>query len=64
MNEITNRYVASVMPPESTVYQGWAPCIRWCEEHLGNYRGWWYLSEGVFEFKHERDLTLFLLKWA
>ena len=63
MNEIHNRYVASVMAPEMR-YQGWAPCIRWCEENLDNYRGWWYVSEGVFEFVDEADYLMFVLRWS
>jgi len=70
-NELTNWYVASVMPPVdhrvSPTYQGWRPCIEWCESTFGeismdNYR-WRFISEGVFEFKHEQDLTAFLLRW-
>jgi hypothetical protein len=71
MNEIHKRYVASVMAPTMSAdpvsghrYQGWAPCIRWCEEHLDNYRGWWYVSEGVFEFEDEADHLMFVLRWA
>jgi hypothetical protein len=64
MNEIHKRYVASIMPPSVTPYQGWSPCIRWCEEHLDNYRGWWYVSEGVFEFVNEQDYLMFMLRWA
>jgi hypothetical protein len=57
MNEIHNRYVANVQLPVE-------PCIRWCEEHLDNYRGWWYVSEGVFEFNNEQDYLMFMLRWA
>jgi hypothetical protein len=74
-NELNNWHVASVMPPaigqvskQSHVYYGWTPCIEWCEQTFGeitmdNFR-WRFISEGVFEFKHEQDLTAFLLKWA
>lgn len=57
MNEIHNRYVANVKSPVE-------PCIRWCEEHLGNYRGWFYVSEGIFEFNSEKDYLMFLLRWS
>jgi hypothetical protein len=68
MNEIHNRYVASVqapstiVPPRGQVYQGWTPCMKWCEQHLGE--GWWYISEGVFEFNNEQDYLMFMLRWA
>jgi hypothetical protein len=71
MNEIHKRYVASVVAPEMPSdpvsghrYQGWSPCIRWCEQHLDDYRGWFYVSEGVFEFNDERDYLMFLLRWG
>lgn len=73
-NDLTQWYVASVMPPvDETVngkyrYQGWVPCINWCEHAFGeitmdNYR-WRFISEGVFEFREEQDYIMFLLKWA
>lgn len=62
MNEIHNRYVASVMPPAVTPYQGWTPCIKWCEQNIGE--GWWYIGEGVFEFCLDSDYMLFMLKWS
>jgi len=66
MNEIHKRHVASVPLPatQDTQDRSWAPCIRWCEEHLNNYRGWWYVSEGVFEFVDEQDHLMFMLRWA
>lgn len=72
MNEIHSRYVASVQSPElqhdpinGHRYQGWSPCIRWCEEQFGEDRGgWWYISEGVFEFVNEQDHLLFMLRWG
>ncbi len=33
----------------------------WCIEHIGYHARTAY---NRFEFKHEKDLTLFLLKWA
>jgi hypothetical protein len=63
MNEIHNRYVASIMPPKTEIYQGWSPCIDWCEENFGD-RGWWYLTEGAFEFNNERDYLMFMLRWG
>lgn len=69
MNEIHNRYVASVESPvmqhdpvNGHRYQGWTPCMKWCEQHLGE--GWWYISEGVFEFNNEKDYTWFMLRWG
>ena len=69
MNEIRDRYVASVQSPTMQYdpvnghrYQGWLPCIRWCEEHIVD--GWWYMTEGVFEFVDEADRTMFMLRWA
>ena len=62
MNEITGRYVASIMPPELTPYQGWSPCMRWCEEQIVD--GWWYIGEGVFEFVGEADHLMFMLRWS
>jgi hypothetical protein len=68
MNEIHSRYVASVpapsttVPPRGQVYQGWTPCIEWCEKQIVD--GWWYLGEGVFEFVDEADCTWFMLRWA
>lgn len=68
-NSISNRHVASVMAPIDDViskhrYQGWKPCIDWCEKQWGNQGGWWYIGEGVFEFIEERDYTWFMLRWS
>ena len=62
MNEIHERYVASIMPPKVTPYQGWKPCMEWCEEQI--VEGWWYIGEGVFEFVDEQDHLMFMLRWA
>jgi hypothetical protein len=65
MNEIHNRYVASVQAPNTHPgYGGWKPCMDWCEERWGNHGGWWYIGEGVFEFNDERDYLMFLLRWG
>jgi hypothetical protein len=75
-NNLNGWYVASVMPPNTTVpprgevYQGWRPCIIWCTKTFGDMRPydspdrWRFVSEGVFEFREEQDCTLFLLKWS
>jgi hypothetical protein len=75
-NSLNRWHVASVMPPVDITfdgkyrYQGWIPCIEWCEQTFGDMCSsdrparWRFVSEGVFEFKHERDLTAFLLKWT
>jgi hypothetical protein len=66
MNEIHKRYVASVMAPTTgdghVAYRGWTPCIEWCEKNIGD--GWWYSSEGVFEFVDESYYVMFMLRWA
>ena len=72
-NAFNGWYVASVAAPvvdriSKHVYQGWRPCIEWCEQTFGdmtmvNYR-WRFISEGIFEFKHEQDYAMFLLRWS
>lgn len=62
MNEITNRYVASITAPKIAKNSGWLPCMTWCEEHFSD--GWWYIGEGVFEFVNEADYLMFMLRWA
>ena len=45
-------------------YNGAAPfneIMLWCEEHFG--RDWIWSFETIF-FKHERDMVMFLLRWA
>lgn len=45
-------------------YNGVAPfddVLDWCEEHLGN--DWIWNFETIY-FKHERDRTAFMLRWA
>jgi hypothetical protein len=61
-------HVASIEAPiVETVskhrYQGWRPCVEWCEEHFPT-GGWRYDGEGVFKFLHAEDLTLFMLRWS
>lgn len=73
-NDLSGWHVASIMPPvDETIngkyrYQGWMPCIDWCEKTFGemtmdNYV-WRFIGEGVFEFRDEKMLLLFLLRWA
>ena len=62
MNEINTRFVASIRAPEVQPYQGWRPCIVWCELHLKD--GWWFLGDGVFEFINEQDYLMFMLRWS
>jgi hypothetical protein len=69
MNEITNRYVANIMAPTMSSdpitghrYQGWKPCMDWCETQIVD--GWWYIGEGVFEFVDEADHLMFMLRWG
>ena len=61
--------IASIMAPEMKSdpvsghrYQGWSPCMRWCEEFCEG--RWLYLTEGVFEFDLASDYTLFMLRWS
>jgi hypothetical protein len=61
--------VASVMAPvvgsdpiSGHRYQGWTPCIKWCDEHCEG--PWLFVSEGVFEFEWDSDYVLFMLRWA
>ena len=43
-------------------YQGWTPCIEWCD---ANCEGpWLFVSEGVFEFEWDTDYMLFMLRWS
>ena len=73
-NELNGWIVASVPAPQMPdgSYQGWTPCMDWCRKTFGTastpnlYIGnnWRFNSKGIFEFKHEQDLTAFLLKWA
>jgi len=70
-NSLSGWYVASITPPvngcvSKHVYVGWTPCIDWCKEQFGNNAidGWRFIGEGVFEFRDEKMLTLFLLRWA
>ena len=62
MNEIETRFVASVPAPDIRPYQGWSPCIVWCDNHLKD--GWWFLGDGVFEFLNEQDYLMFVLRWS
>jgi len=63
MNEMHNRYVAGVTAPKMSTYQGWSPCIVWCQQQFGD-RGWWFLGEGVFEFVNKQDHLMFMLRWS
>jgi len=72
-NKFSGWYIASVVSPvyNVTLYQGWRPCVEWCEKTFGggigataSGPGWRFVGEGVFEFKTEQDRTLFLLKWS
>lgn len=63
MNEINNRHVASILQPAvNGAYQGWTPCMQWCEQQIVD--GWWYIGEGVFEFVDEGDHLMFMLRWS
>lgn len=61
--------IASIMPPVMQAdpvsghrYQGWKPCIEWCDKYCEG--PWLFVSEGVFEFEWDTDYTLFMLRWA
>ena len=62
MNEIETRFIASVRAPDVKPYQGWSPCIVWCDSHLKD--GWWFIGDGVFEFIREQDYLMFVLRWS
>jgi hypothetical protein len=62
MNEIETRFVASVPAPDRTPYQGWSPCIVWCDNHLTD--GWWFIGDGAFEFINKQDYLMFMLRWS
>jgi hypothetical protein len=71
INSITDRHVASISAPiigfdpiNGHRYQGWKPCIEWCEQQWGNRGSWFFIGEGVFEFNDERDYLMFLLRWG
>jgi hypothetical protein len=54
--------IVSVSAPERPVYQGWTPCMEWCQDNcLGR---WQYDTEGVFRFDLDSDATAFMLKWS
>ena len=76
-NSVSGWHVASIIPPvDVTVngkyrYQGWLPCMEWCSKQFGggigataSGPGWQFVGEGVFEFREEKMLVLFLLKWG
>ena len=71
-NSVSGWHVASIMPPvDETVngkyrYQGWMPCVEWCKETFGHQHEyqWRFIGEGVFEFEHEKDCVVFLLRWG
>lgn len=61
--DVKHKYIfVSVPAPERKVYQGWTPCMHWCNEHCTG--EWHYDTEGVFRFNSEQDATLFSLRWA
>ena len=65
-------YVASIMAPvDETVngkyrYQGWTPCIEWCDKQFGDKAtdGWNFKGDGIFEFREQADYLLFTLTWG
>jgi hypothetical protein len=78
-NPLSGWYIASIPAPLiDGYYNGWSDCIIWCRDTFnitftstidkkynplaGN--GWRYMSEGVFEFKEEKDYMMFMLRWA
>ena len=78
INAITDRYVSSIQAPiDDTVskhrYQGWKPCIEWCEEHFGPVdfynkdNGRWYRNMMFgyqdYHFAEEADASFFTLFW-
>ena len=54
--------IASILPPDVKPYQGWQPCIEWCNQHCSG--PWLFISEGVFEFELDADYVMFMLRWS
>lgn len=64
-NDLTGWYVASIEAPVCESYQGWSPCIRWCQDYFGHTdKNWNYIGEGIFEFRDEQEYLAFMLKWS
>lgn len=74
-NSVTGWYVASVEAPyelrlDKMHYLGWQPCVNWCTQTFGSMYSpdypprWRFVGEGIFEFEHEKDYILFVLRWA
>ena len=53
---------ASIPAPEMPTYQGWSPCILWCDKNCEGKWNFW--SEGVFTFELNSDYTMFMLRWS
>lgn len=69
-NSKNDWWIASVMAPPGD--RGWTPCIDWCRKAFGEApttninqgAGWYFVGEGVFEFREPEMLTAFMLRWA
>lgn len=38
--------------------------FNWCVENFGKAGSRWYINQGKFFFKSEKDMTLFILRWS
>ena len=65
-----NKHKVSFYPAEAD--QEHEPIRAWCAEHFGpggrnkqyRWRYGWTDHTNVYYFKHEQDLTMFMLRWA
>ena len=66
-------FVASVPAPRVSGYQGWAPCMEWCQEQFDGEgvdaarlygKNWRYVALGVFEFRRADNHLMFVLRWS
>lgn len=70
-NTFSLPYYATVQKGYHKVTEQWHDMVQWCHKRFGphwdidNIRGvWCYDSVGTFNFKTERDRTMFMLRWA
>lgn len=54
-------HIISVSPPKQDGH--WYEPFIWCSKMIPK-ENWNFHGEGVFEFRNEQDLLLFILKWS